>query len=251
MRTCDGTFRGRRHGGPRRLAARPRARGWALLTALLAALLVGLAGMTAQVSARVEREREREDELLRAGASIARALASYQASPLATVPEFPKELAELVEDRRGPRMLRHLRTVPLDPATSRRDWIVVREAGRVVGVRSASTRPPLRKVGFPPEYVAFEKARTLGDWTFTAAAAAAAAAKPTAPGRSSVPQGPSRPPTPSAPAGLAASPLPPRFPSAFPSPVPPASASASPSARPTSPSPMQIPSSRPNPENPQ
>ena len=246
MRTCDGTFRGRRHRGPRRLAARPRARGWALLTALLAALLVGLAGMTAQVSARVEREREREDELLRAGASIARALASYGASPLATVPEFPKELAELVEDRRGPRVLRHLRTVPLDPTTSRRDWIVVREAGRVVGVRSASTRPPLRKVGFPPEYAAFEKARTLGDWTFTAAAAAAAAAaKPTAPGRPSVPQGPSRPPAPSAPAGLAASP----FQSAFPSPVPPAS--ASPSARPTSPSPMQIPSSRPNPENPQ
>ena len=247
MRTCSGPCRGRHHGGRRPLAARPRARGWALLTALLAALLVGLAGMTAQVSARVEREREREDELLRAGASIARALASYQASPLATVQEFPKDLAELVEDRRGPRVLRHLRTVPLDPATSRRDWIVVREAGRVVGVRSASTRPPLRKVGFPPEYAAFEKARTLGDWTFTAAAAAAAAAKPTAPGRPSVPQGPSRPPAPSAPAGLAASP----FQSAFPSPVPPASASASPSARPTSPSPMQIPSSRPNPENPQ
>ena len=51
----------------------------------------------------------------------------------------------------------------------------MRDAGRIVGVRSASMRPPLRKVGFPPEYVAFEKARTLGDWTFTASASASSA----------------------------------------------------------------------------
>jgi hypothetical protein len=249
LRTCSGRCRGRHHAGRRHLAARPRARGWALLTALLAALLVGLAGMTAQVSARVEREREREDELLRAGAAIARALASYRASPLAPVQELPKELAELVEDRRGPRVLRHLRTVPLDPATARRDWIVVREAGRVVGVRSSSTRPPLRKVGFPPEYAAFEKARTLGDWTFTAAAAAAAGPPP--PGRPTASRGPSRSEAPAAGAGPAAPPVPSLFPSPLTSPVPPASASASPSARPTSQSPMQTPSPRPNPESPQ
>ena len=122
--------------------------------------------MTAQVGARIEREREREVELLRAGRAIAQALAAYHASPFVSAPEYPRDLLELVEDRRGPGVLRHLRAVPVDPVTGRRDWVTIAEAGRIVGVHSASTRPPLRRAGFPPEYVAFEKARTLADWRF-------------------------------------------------------------------------------------
>ena len=163
MRSSEfGTTRLRRRVAPRRGAA-----GWALLTALLAALLVGLAGMTAQVGARVEREREREDDLLRAGRTIALALAAYHASPLAPVQEYPRDLAELVDDRRGPRVLRHLRVVPIDPATGHRDWVLIREGGRIIGVHSAATRAPLRRVGFPAEYAAtFERARSLADWRF-------------------------------------------------------------------------------------
>jgi len=235
LRTCETTARRRRAGLRRSLAPPRRVRGWALLTALLAALLVGLAGMTAQVSARVEREREREDELLRVGTAIARALASYRASPLVSVPEFPKDLTELVEDRRGPRVLRHLRAVPRDPATDQREWILVRDAGRIVGVRSASTRPPLRKVGFPPEYASFEKARTLADWTFTAAASA----QPGAPGRPANPASPQA--SPSAVPGPTSS--------ASASPFASASPSASPSVLQASQPAMQIPSPRPNPES--
>jgi hypothetical protein len=237
LRTCETTARRRRAGVRRSLASPRRAGGWALLTALLAALLVGLGGMTAQVSARVEREREREDELLRTGTAIARALTSYRASPLVSVPEFPRDLTELVEDRRGPRVLRHLRAVPRDPSTDQREWILVRDAGRIVGVRSASTRPPLRRVGFPPEYASFEKARTLGDWTFTAAAAA----QPAAPGRPASPAGPQAPssavagPKPSVSASQPAS--------------QPASPFASLSAHQASQPAMQIPSTRPNPES--
>lgn len=235
MQTCEANARRRRSAMRRPLAPRRRARGWALLTALLAALLVGLAGMTAQVSARVEREREREDELLRVGAAIARALASYRASPLVSVQEFPRDLSELVEDRRGPRVLRHLRAVPRDPATDRREWILVRDAGRIVGVRSASTRPPLRQVGFPPEFATFEKARTLGDWTFMAAAAAAA--PPAAPGR------PATLRAPPSPLGATWSASASAFPSAPPSPF------ASTSALQASQPPVPIPSPRPNPES--
>lgn len=237
MRTCETTARRRRAGLRRSLAPPRRVRGWALLTALLAALLVGLAGMTAQVSARVEREREREDELLRVGTAIARALASYRASPLVSVPEFPRDLTELVEDRRGPRVLRHLRAVPRDPATDQREWILVRDAGRIVGVRSASTRPPLRKVGFPPEYASFEKARTLADWTFTAAASA----QPGAPGRPANPASPQASPS--------AVPGPTSSASASPFAATSASPFASPSAHQASQPAMQIPSTRPNPES--
>lgn len=171
MRTSD-----RRPRAARRLAG-----GWALLTALLAALLVGIAGMTAQVGARIEREREREVELMRAGRAIAQALAAYHASPLVAAPEFPRDLAELVEDRRGPRVLRHLRVVPLDPVTGRRDWVTIVEGGRIVGVHSSSTRPPLRRTGFPPELAAFEKARTLADWRFVPVASSARPDTPAAP----------------------------------------------------------------------
>lgn len=161
-------------------SGRRRDGGWALLTALLAALLVGVAGMTAQVGARIERERERELELLRAGRAIAQALASYHASPFAATPEYPRELAELVEDRRGPRVLRHLRSVPPDPVTGCRDWVAIVEAGRIVGVHSASTRPPLRRAGFPPELVAFERARTLADWRFVPVTSSARPVPPAA-----------------------------------------------------------------------
>ncbi|MEI7446129.1 MAG: hypothetical protein WCK28_14660 [Burkholderiales bacterium] len=114
-------------------------------------------------------------------AAFAQALAAYHASPLVAVPEYPRELAELVEDRRGPRVQRHLRVVPLDPVTGRRDWVTIVEAGRIVGVHSASTRPPLRRAGFPPELAAFEKARTLADWRFVPVASSARPDAPAAP----------------------------------------------------------------------
>lgn len=148
--------------------SRPRAGGWALLTMLLATALVALSASMALTVHRLERDREREAELLRAGVAIATAIARYRDSPFATAPELPRALGDLIEDRRGPRTLRHLRRIPLDPVTGRAEWGLLREGDRIVGVHSLAGRPPLRRHGFPPALAAFEKAATLREWRFTA-----------------------------------------------------------------------------------
>jgi type II secretory pathway pseudopilin PulG len=143
-------------------------RGWALLTMLLAALLVSISAATAQVAMRIEREREREAELLDVGRSVVAALGSYRAAAATTQPEWPRSLVELLEDKRTARTVRHLRRLPTDPTTGRAEWGLLREGDRIVGVHSLSSRPPLRRRNFPPEFAAFERANRLSDWHFTA-----------------------------------------------------------------------------------
>jgi type II secretory pathway pseudopilin PulG len=168
---------------------RQGAGGWALLTMLLATALVALSATVAVTAHRIEREREREAELLRAGAEIASAIGRYRDSPFATAPELPRSFGDLIEDRRGPRAIRHLRRVPRDPITDRAEWGLLREGDRIAGVHSLATRPPLRRHGFPPAFAAFESAATLREWRFTAPppGASPAGASPPGPVRNRVP----------------------------------------------------------------
>jgi hypothetical protein len=160
--------------------------GWALLTMLLATALVALGGAAAVTAHRIEREREREAELLRAGAAIAGAIARYRDSPFATSPELPRTLADLLEDRRGPLPIRHLRRIPRDPITDRIEWGLVREGDRISGVYSLATRAPLRRTGFPAALASFEAAPSLRDWRFTAQPAEVPRANPSAPAAGAV-----------------------------------------------------------------
>lgn len=157
---------------PGHLRRRPAAqRGWALLTMVLAALLVSVSATTAFVSMRLERERERQQELLATGRSLVLALRSYHKAEWATQPEWPRDLSELVEDRRSPTIQRHLRRIPVDPITGKSDWGLLREGGRIIGVHSPSTAKTLIRRGFHPEFTGFEQALTVNEWRFVAALA--------------------------------------------------------------------------------
>lgn len=114
---------------------------------LVAALGVGLARFGTVWSTALQREREAE--LLFVGGEYARAIASYRgAFPGQPVPG-PERLEDLLLDPRFPFVRRHLRRIYPDPTSGEVDWIVERQAGRIVGLRSRSNRPVLRSVSLP------------------------------------------------------------------------------------------------------
>lgn len=96
-------------------------------------------------------EREREAELLYRAADIARALGSYRSKSPVGSPVMPQTLDDLVQDKRFPMPVRHLRRVWRDPFTGEADWVLVRAGGGIVGLHSRSEGKPIRVNDLPPE----------------------------------------------------------------------------------------------------
>ncbi|WP_243632209.1 type II secretion system protein [Parazoarcus communis] len=151
----------------RRGSARQRQAGYGYLLVLflIAALGLGLAH-TGEAWSRLA-QREKETELLYRGADIARAIARYRALSPEGSPAWPQSLQDLIQDRRFPYSVRHLRRVWRDPFTGEPDWELVRAGGGIVGLRSRSGLVPLRTHGLPPELdPTAAQARRYADWVF-------------------------------------------------------------------------------------
>lgn len=116
---------------------------WLLL--LLAATAAGLAALAQPMRLTVQREREAEFRFR--GEEIARGLSSYWAATPGEDKQLPLALKDLLDDRRGPRPLHHLRRLYDDPFTGAPDWVpVLTEDGRISGVHSRAEVPALRVV---------------------------------------------------------------------------------------------------------
>ncbi|QXH53790.1 type II secretion system protein [Pseudomonas fakonensis] len=113
-------------------------------------------------------QREHERQLLWVGGQYAQALRSYyRASP--GLAQYPKELADLLEDDRFPSPQRHLRRLYPDPVTGSDDWGLTRsEDGRISGVYSRSDSMPLKRSGFDAAWSSFEGVEHYSDWQFVA-----------------------------------------------------------------------------------
>ena len=112
-------------------------------------------------------QREREAELLRVGRAYRQAILSYNATSRPGTPAYPGKLEDLLEDRRGPVLRRHLRQLYPDPITASGDWgLITTTDGRVRGVYSKSQATPLKKAGFAGPESQFEKAQTYAEWRF-------------------------------------------------------------------------------------
>jgi type II secretory pathway pseudopilin PulG len=135
---------------------------------ILAAVLgIGLVGLARVWS--IEAQREREHELLYVGDQYQAAILGYSRSTPAGKPPYPRELTDLLEDRRHPVVRRHLRRLYADPLTGQADWDTVRTAdGGILAVRSRHDGVPIKVGNFPPPYAAFESATTYREWVFGA-----------------------------------------------------------------------------------
>ena len=145
-------------------------RGFGYLLLLFALALSGLVlaglGQTWNQAA----QRERETQLLFIGREFSEALASYRDRTPAGQLAAPGSLDELMEDKRFPYPVRHLRRLYRDPMTSETSWGTVLAQGRIVAVHSLSRGQPLRE--HLPEFVALQAGGPHQDgysgWRFVA-----------------------------------------------------------------------------------
>lgn len=133
-------------------------------------LLVGAFGIALAAVGELwstQAQRERELELLRVGREYRQAFTTYYASTRPGTPAYPVRLDDLLEDRRGPVLRRHLRKLYVDPMSGSEDWGLITTAdGRIRGVHSRSGRAPIKTANFGPGEDRFEKAATYADWRF-------------------------------------------------------------------------------------
>jgi len=141
-----------------------RQSGFAYLFLLFFIALMAVSALALGTVAHYARIRSDEAELLRIGGEFRRALAGYRDAANPRV--YPTSLDDLLLDRRSGIQRRHLRKVYVDPITRQREWGLVTEAGRIVGVHSLSARKPLKVSGFDPLDGDFELAEHYSEWVF-------------------------------------------------------------------------------------
>lgn len=141
-----------------------RPRGFAYLFLLFVLFLLSLSALAVASLQHYARLRSDEAELLRIGAEYRHALAGYRDAHPSHA--YPASLDELLLDQRLGTDRRHLRKVYIDPVTRSREWGLVREQERIVGIHSLSGRRPLKVAGFDPVDSGFEGAERYAEWVF-------------------------------------------------------------------------------------
>jgi len=137
-------------------------RGMVLLTLLIALLIAGIALQGALDVWALQRQRWQEEELLYVGDQYRKAIQHYYL----TSRTLPTSVDDLLEDKRFPVPIHHLRRAYPDPITGKNDWQFLRDGERIYGVYSNSTAETIKRANFPRRYAYFAEAKTYGDWRF-------------------------------------------------------------------------------------
>jgi len=139
------------------------AAGFTYVGLLVAIVIMGVALAAVGVVWRTQGQREREQELLFIGHDFERAVASYYKAGRA----YPQEIADLLEDKRGPVPAHHLRRFYNDPMTGAQDWNIIRvDMLGITGIASSSKQAPIKTAGFNKDEDAFKDATAYSDWQF-------------------------------------------------------------------------------------
>ena len=141
--------------------------GFTFIGLLFAIVLMGMALGAAGTTWSAANRRDRERELLWVGTEIQKSIGRYYLAGPAGIREYPRQLSDLLEDRRGALLQRHLRRLYVDPVTGKANWELLRTPdGAMVGVASASTEAPIKKAGFAAALKGFAGAACYCDWRF-------------------------------------------------------------------------------------
>ncbi|MCP5246371.1 MAG: hypothetical protein H6937_10695 [Burkholderiales bacterium] len=165
---------------------------WALFAVAVAGVVMAGTGQVWQTKS----QREKELELLFIGEQFRKAIMSYYNNQLTGIRQYPESLEDLLEDKRGPVPVRHLRKIYIDPLTMTDEWGVVEEEDvpqqaqgqnrgnnqnnannpasssfastrkGIVGVYSLSGKRPVKRENFPEHFAKFSEAQTYRDWQF-------------------------------------------------------------------------------------
>jgi type II secretory pathway pseudopilin PulG len=108
-------------------------------------------------------QREKEAELLFRGNAYRAAVESYYRKEQ----RYPQSLEQLLEDKRFPMPVRHLRKLYADPMTGEADWALVEApGGGFMGVHSRSEEAPIKTGNFSANNQLFADAQRYADWKF-------------------------------------------------------------------------------------
>lgn len=139
-----------------------RQRGFTYVAVLILVATLGTVGAAYGELASHAAQREKESELLFVGDQYRRAIASYYRKEQ----RYPASIAELLQDKRYPMPVRHLRKAYLDPVTGGPFLAVPAPAGGIMGVASTSQEKPIKSGNFLERDAAFAKAKTYAEWRF-------------------------------------------------------------------------------------
>ncbi len=144
-----------------------RQRGIAYLSLLLLVSLMAIASLASvTVTSMIER-RQAEEELLFIGSQFQSALISYANSTPPGMPRNPRNLDDLLVDRRSSLPRRHLRKIYVDPITKTTDWGIILAVDRsIIGIHSMSNQKPIKIDHFPTQFMYFKGAAGYKDWVF-------------------------------------------------------------------------------------
>ena len=112
-------------------------------------------------------QREKERDLLFVGNEYRKAIASYYRGTPGAIKRYPQSLEDLLEDRRYPTPVRHLRRLYRDPLTGDTEWgLLPAPEGGIRGVHSLSQEPPVKSGGFAYRDRALADAASYAAWHF-------------------------------------------------------------------------------------
>jgi len=147
--------------------------GFTLIAVMVAVVVIGIMLGAASRSWQTVMKRDREEELLFRGMQIRNAIAQWN-KPVKTqtqgqlAPSRPplSDLKQLLQDTTTAETVRFLRKVYTDPITGK-DFDLIRDPVKgIVGVKSSSQDPPLKRDNFPDELKAFVNRDKYSEWTF-------------------------------------------------------------------------------------
>lgn len=143
-----------------------RQSGVALIALLSAIVVMGVLLASVGEVWKTTAQREREEELLFVGVQIRNAIQSYKDKSPAGIREYPRSLSDLLEDRRFPTPVRHLRKLYRDPLTNSNDWGLLQMGDRIIGIYSLSESKPLKEANFPEGLASFSGSTSYRQWVF-------------------------------------------------------------------------------------
>lgn len=108
-------------------------------------------------------QRDKEARLLYVGEQYRKGIERYY---LNGPRQYPRALADLLQDPRQPTIQRYLRALYPDPMSAHAWGIVRARDGGIMGVYSRSQARPFKTANFPPDDAGFAGAKKYSDWKF-------------------------------------------------------------------------------------